>query len=174
MKKIIVSMIAMLFLTRLAVATDYTVDFSRMDNLETIRPLVEGCEDFDAMELYRDRMTSTKDLETMRRTLSAIGLGMFIRCPDGISGQGITPVKKVTSTEPPDYSVDFTLVEDFETIRPLVKGCAEFGALENFRNRLEKTANLNDMRDTLVGIGFGMFDKCPDGISGQGISRPER
>ena len=48
-------MIALPLLCGPAVATDYTVDFSRVDDLESIRPLVEGCTDFDAMELYRDK-----------------------------------------------------------------------------------------------------------------------
>ncbi len=150
--------------------TDYTVDFSRIDDLETIRPLVESCDDFDAMELYRDRMESSKNLEEMRRTLSAIGFGMFIGCPDGISGQGIAPVEKSAQPDKPEYSVDFTRVEDFETLRPLVKGCADFGALEHFRDRLESAANLNDMRKSLREVGFGLFADCPAGISGLGIT----
>jgi hypothetical protein len=163
-------MMAMPLASGLAVATDYTVDFSRMNDLEAIRPLVEGCEDFDAMELYRDRMTSSKNLEDMRRTLSAIGLGMFIRCPDGITGPGITPVKQPGQPDKPEYSVDFTRVEDFEVLRPLVKGCADFGALEHFRDRLESVANLNDMRQSLKEVGFGVFAECPPGISGMGIT----
>ncbi len=161
---------AILLASDVAVATDYTVDFSRMDNLEIIRPLVESCKDFDAMELYRDRMQSSKNLEEMRRTLSAIGLGMFIQCPDGITGPGIAPVKKFTQPDKPEYSVDFTRIEDFEILRPLVKGCADFGALEHFRGRLESVANLNDMRQSLKEVGFGVFAECPPGISGQGIT----
>lgn len=163
-------LLALLLLTTPAVhAIDYTVDFSQMDNLESLRPLVEGCEDFDSLELYRDKMTTTGDLETLRTSLAAIGLGMFLRCPDDISGPGISAVKQAGYT-PPDYTVDFTRVEDFETLRPLVQDCSEFGGLENIRGRLENAADLNELRATLVTFGFGMFDECPDGIAGKGIT----
>ena len=163
-------MMAMPLANTWVAAMDYTVDFSRMDDLEIMRPLVEGCEDFDAMELYRDRMKSSENLEEMRRTLSATGFGMFIDCPDGVTGQGITPVKKSAPPTKPEYSVDFTRVKDFESLRPLVKGCADFGALEHFRDRLESAANLNDMRRSLQEVGFGVFADCPEGISGLGIT----
>ena len=163
-------MMAMPLASDSVVATDYTVDFSRMDNLEIIRPLVESCEDFDAMELYRDRMTASQNLEEMRRTLSAIGLGMFIGCPEGISAPGIAAVKKPGRPDKPEYSVDFTRVEDFESLRPLVKGCADYGALEHFRERLEAAADLNAMRESLQEVGFGVFADCPEGISGPGIT----
>ena len=166
-------MIALPLLSSAAVATDYTVDFSRVENLESIRPLVKGCADFDAMELYRSKMESIANLEEMRPTLSAIGLGMFNECPDGISGDGIAAIKTQTAAAAPGYSVDFTRVEDFESLRPLVSGCTDFGGLEHFRPRLEAAENLNAMARTLQGLGYGMFDECPAGISGAGISPVE-
>jgi hypothetical protein len=166
-------MLALPLLNSAAVATDYTVDFSRVADLESIRPLVEGCADFDAMELYRSKMESIANLEDMRTTLAAIGLGMFNGCPDGISGDGIAAIKAQTAATAPGYSVDFTRVEDFESLRPLVSGCTDFGALEHFRPRLEAAENLNDMASTLRGLGYGMFDECPAGISGVGISPVE-
>ena len=66
--------------------------------------------------------------------------------------------------------MDFTRIKDFESLRPLVKGCADFGGLEEFRDRLESAANLNDMAATLEDIGFGVFDGCPAGIAGDGIT----
>jgi len=165
--------IALPFLSSTAVATDYTVDFSRVENLESIRPLVEGCADFDAMELYRSKMEAIANLEEMRPTLAAIGLGMFNECPEGISGAGIAAIKTHAAAAAPGYSVDFTRVEDFESLRPLVSGCADFGGLEHFRPRLEAAENLNDMAKTLKGLGYGMFDECPAGISGVGISPVE-
>ncbi len=165
--------IALPFLSSAAVATDYTVDFSRVENLESIRPLVEGCADFDAMELYRSKMEAIANLEEMRPTLAAIGLGMFNECPEGISGAGIAAIKTHAAAAAPGYSVDFTRVEDFESLRPLVSGCADFGGLEHFRPRLEAAGNLNDMAKTLKGLGYGMFDECPAGISGVGISPVE-
>ncbi len=166
-------MIGLALLSSTAVATDYTVDFSRVEDLESIRPLVKGCADFDAMELYRSKMESIANLEDMRSTLSAIGLGMFNNCPDGISGTGISAIKKSAAAAAPGYSVDFTRVQDFESLRPLVSGCADFGGLEHFRPRLESARNLNDMAKTLKGLGYGMFDECPAGISGAGITPVE-
>jgi len=165
--------LALPLLAGAAVATDYTVDFSRVEDLERIRPLVSGCADFDAMELYRSRMESIANLEDMRPTLSAIGLGMFSGCPEGITGSGIAAIKKSAAAAAPGYSVDFTRVRDFETLRPLVTGCKDFGGLEHFRDKLEASSNLNDMAKTLKGLGYGMFDGCPAGISGPGITPVE-
>jgi len=170
MKHMRTLLVGLPLLSSTALATDYTVDFSRVEDLEAIRPLVEGCVDFDAMELYRSRMESIANLEDMRSTLSAIGLGMFNDCPEGISGTGISAIKTPAAATAPGYSVDFTRVKDFETLRPLVAGCTDFGGLEHFRPRLEASSNLNDMSKTLKGLGYGMFDDCPAGVSGPGIS----
>lgn len=152
-------------------ATDYTVDFSRIDNLEAIRPLVESCKDFDSMELYRDKMQSSENLEQLRTELTAIGLGMFNDCKEGISSPGITAIKKHKSSALPDYSVNFKQIEDFETLRPLIEHCKDFDALEVFRGRLEKAKNLNDMRQTLLDLGYGTFDQCAgEQVSGPGIT----
>lgn len=156
-----------------AYATDYIVDFSRVKDLEAIRPLVEGCADFDAMELYRGKLESSANLEAMRATLAPLGLGMFNRCPDGIKGAGIDAIPAAAAATAPGYSVDFTRVKDFESLRPLVTGCADFGGLEHFRDRLESAANLNTMAGTLKGLGFGKFDECPAGIAGAGITPVE-
>jgi hypothetical protein len=74
------------------------------------------------------------------------------------------------STFAMDYIVDFTRVADFETLRPLVTGCKDFSAMELYRDRLESTANLEDMRDVFVRSGLGMFNDCPPDISGSGIA----
>jgi hypothetical protein len=156
-----------------ALGVDYTVDFSRVSDLEAIRPLVEGCANYDALELYRPRLETSTNLEEMRSTLSGIGFGMFIDCPAGVSGSGIAPVAGQQASRAPGYSVDFTRVEDFESLRPLVTGCRDFGALEHFRERLEASGNLNTMRSSLREVGFGMFEDCPAGVSGAGIAPVE-
>jgi hypothetical protein len=166
-------MIILSLLGQTAAATDYTVDFSRVDNLENIRPLIQRCADFDALELYRHRLENTANLEDMRDTLSGIGFGLFIDCPAGISATGISPVASPKASKTRGYSVNFTRVEDFETLRPLVTGCRDFGALEHFRERMEASANLEDMRESLTEVGFGMFDDCPADVSGPGISPVE-
>ena len=55
-------LLALPFASGLAMATDYTVDFSRIDNLESIRPLVQQCGDFDALVT-----------EVARRAIQALG-----------------------------------------------------------------------------------------------------
>jgi hypothetical protein len=171
MKKLRQTIVTLLFVSNESFAMDYTVDFTRIEDFETLRPLVEQCKDFGALEHYRDRLESSRNLEEMRASLTDMGFGMFNKCPDGISGAGITAdvVSKPPSTL--SYTVDFTRVENFESIRPLVEGCDDFGALEQYRDRLESSQDLETMRTTLRNIGFGMFNDCPGDISGQGISR---
>jgi hypothetical protein len=153
-----------------AMAMDYTVDFSRIDNLESIRPLVQQCADFDALEIYRNKMETSTNLEELRGTLSGVGFALFNKCPDNISGPGIAPVRQPEASLTMDYSVDFTRVKNFEVLRPLIEDCRDFGGLESFRSRLESTDSLEDMRKTLINVGFGMFEDCPRGISGPGIT----
>ena len=84
---------ATLMLCESTFATDYIVDFTRVTDFETLRPLVAGCKDFSAMELYRDRLETTANLEDMRNVFVRSGLGMFNECPADISGPGIALVK---------------------------------------------------------------------------------
>lgn len=84
---------ATLMLCESTFATDYIVDFTRVTDFETLRPLVTGCKDFSAMELYRDRLETTANLEDMRNVFVRSGLGMFNECPADITGQGIALIK---------------------------------------------------------------------------------
>ena len=154
----------------LAMAMDYTVDFSRVDNLESLRPLVQHCGDFDALEIYRSKMETSTNLEELRGTLSSVGFALFNKCPDNITGPGIAPVKPPETSQTMDYSVDFTRVKNFEILRPLIEQCRDFGGLEAFRDRLQSAPSLDDMQKTLTSVGFGMFEDCPRGISGPGIT----
>jgi hypothetical protein len=162
--------LALLLVSGPAIATDYTVDFSRIDNLESIRPLVQHCADFDALEIYRNKMETSTNLEELRSTLSSVGFALFNKCPDNIFGPGIAPVKLPEASLTMDYSVDFTRVKNFEVLRPLIEQCRDFGGLEAFRDRLQSTPSLDNMRKTLTSVGFGMFEDCPRGISGPGIT----
>jgi len=153
-----------------AMATDYSVDFSRIDNLQSIRPLVEHCGDFDALEIYRTKMENSTNLEELRSTLSSVGFALFNECPDNITGPGIAPVKPPEASATMDYSVDFTRVKNFESLRPLIDQCQDFGGLEAFRSKLQAAAKVEDMRKTLTNVGFGMFEDCPRGVSGPGIT----
>ncbi len=171
MNKLRQTIVTLLFISNVSFATDYTVDFTRVEDFETLRPLVTQCKDFGALEHYRDQLESSRNLAEMRTSLTDMGFGSFYDCPNGISGLGI---KADEVSKPPStlsYTVDFTRVENFESIRPLVEGCADFGALEHYRDRLESTKDLDSMRKTLRNIGFGMFNDCPGDISGQGISQ---
>ena len=154
-----------------ATAADYTVDFTRIDDLESMRALVEQCDDFDALEIYRERMQNSTNLEEMRDRLTGIGFALFNDCPDNLSGPGIALVKPPQVSPTMDYAVDFTRVKDFTTLRPLIAECRDFGGLESFRARLEQSVDkLEDMRKTLVNLGFGMFEDCPKDVAGPGIT----
>lgn len=170
MNRIPSAIITTFFAGNLAHALDYTVDFTRVKDLESIRPLVEQCGDFGAMEHYRQRLETTANLEDMRESLVDMGFGMFNNCPEGIAGPGISPDIPYKPPATLSYTVDFTRVTDFEEIRPLVEGCNDFGALEPYRDRLKSSKNLGDMSKTLRNIGFGMFNECPENIAGAGIS----
>jgi hypothetical protein len=86
-------MMALLGFAGELLATDYTVDFTRVKDLESLRPLVQNCADFDALEHYREILQTSANLEAMRDTLTDLGFGMFDECPADIAGPGITPVK---------------------------------------------------------------------------------
>ena len=170
MNKLRQTIVTLLFISNVSFATDYTVDFTRVEDFETLRPLVAQCKDFGALEHYRDQLESSRNLAEMRASLTDMGFGSFFKCPDDISGPGI---KADVVSKPPatlSYTVDFTRVDNFESIRPLIEGCDDFDALEHYRDRLESSKDLEAMRKTLRAIGFGMFNDCPGGISGQGIS----
>ncbi len=170
MKKIQQVLLVLPLVSSLAMATDYTVDFSRIDNLESIRPLVQQCDDFDALEIYRTKMENSTNLEELRSTLASVGFALFNECPDNITGPGIAPVKQPEASPTMDYSVDFTRVKNFETLRPLIDECRDFGGLEAFRSKLQAANKLEDMRKTLTNVGFGMFEDCPKGVAGPGIT----
>jgi len=85
--------VTLMLTSSLLKAADYIVDFTRVEDFENMRPLVAGCDDYSAMELYRDRMQASENLEDMRKTFIMAGLGMFNDCPDGIDGPGIALVK---------------------------------------------------------------------------------
>ncbi len=85
----------------------------------------------------------------------------------------ITLLLKASLLHAADYIVDFTRVEDFESLRPLVTGCDDYSAMELYRDRMENSNNLEDMRKTFIQTGFAMFNDCPDDISGPGIALVE-
>jgi hypothetical protein len=93
MKVKIVTLAALLLANNVAIAVDYIVDFTRVSDFETMRPLVKSCKDFSAMEFYRERLESTANLEDMREVFVRTGLGMFNDCTEGITGPGISLVK---------------------------------------------------------------------------------
>jgi len=93
MKRALVFLVAMSMIGKVSFAADYIVDFTRIEKFESMRSLVENCGDFGAMELYKDKMKSSENLEDMRGLFVEIGFGMFNECPDGITGSRISPVK---------------------------------------------------------------------------------
>jgi len=93
MKRTLLLPVAMTLVCKLSFAADYIVDFTRIDDFESMRSLVENCGDFGAMELYKEKMRSSENLEDMRGLFVEIGFGMFNECPDSIAGPGISLVK---------------------------------------------------------------------------------
>jgi hypothetical protein len=93
MKRTLLLLVAMSLIGKVSFAADYIVDFTRVQDFESMRSLVESCGDFGAMELYKDKMKSSENLEDMRGLFVEIGFGMFNECPDGITGSGISLVK---------------------------------------------------------------------------------
>jgi len=93
MKRILLLLVAMSLTGKISFAADYIVDFTRIQDFESMRSLVEKCGDFGAMELYKDKMKSSENLEDMRGLFVEIGFGMFNECPGGITGSGISLVK---------------------------------------------------------------------------------
>jgi len=93
MKRTQLLLVAMSLIGNVSFAADYIVDFTRIEDFESMRSLVERCGDFGAMELYKDKMKSSQNLEEMRGLFVEIGFGMFNECPDGITGSGISLVK---------------------------------------------------------------------------------
>ena len=93
MKRTLLLLVAISLHGKVAFAADYVVDFTRIQDFESMRPLVERCSDFGAMELYKDKMRSAENLEDMRGLFVEIGFGMFNECPDDITGAGISLVK---------------------------------------------------------------------------------
>lgn len=74
-------------------AVDYHVDFTRMQDYEQLRPIIEQCKDYDALELYREKLQRISNLNEMREVFENAGFGLFNDCPAGITGEGIEPVK---------------------------------------------------------------------------------
>ena len=93
MKRTLLGLATLSLLCKVSFAADYIVDFTRIENFESMRPLVDKCGDFGAMELYRDKMKSSDNLENMRGLFVEIGFGMFNECPDNITGSGISAAK---------------------------------------------------------------------------------
>lgn len=70
-----------------------------------------------------------------------------------------------------EYFIDFGLVLDLEELRPLVDLCADFGALERHRTRLERTSDLESLRDLLERVGVARFEDCPRIKGLDGVTR---
>lgn len=70
-----------------------------------------------------------------------------------------------------EYMVDFTLVPDFEMIRPLIEKCADLGSIERYRYTLEATGDLEIQRNFFESVGVKNFRGCPDYISGRGFNK---
>lgn len=93
MRPTLLPLAGLMCLSAAAWAVDYHVDFTRMQDYENLRPIIEQCKDYDALELYRDKLNSIANLNDMRQVFEDAGFGLFNDCPPGISGAGIEPIK---------------------------------------------------------------------------------
>ena len=60
-------------------------------------------------------------------------------------------------------------MRDYEKLRPLIERCKDYDSLELYRDKMHTIANLNDMAYVFENSGFGLFNDCPAGITGEGI-----
>jgi hypothetical protein len=70
-----------------------------------------------------------------------------------------------------DYMITFSLITDFEVLRPLVDFCADFGQLERHRRLLESAGDRESLRELLENLGTTRFSECPENVAGTGITR---
>ena len=92
MKKSILPMSLGVLLSQSVLAADYIVDFGVIADLEDLRPLVDLCTDFGALERYRGIVESASNLETLRDLLENLGSTKFSGCPENVAETGITQV----------------------------------------------------------------------------------
>lgn len=93
MKPTLLPLAGLIVFSGAARAVDYHVDFTRMQDYEKLRPLIKQCRDYDALELYRDKLNTVANLNDMRRVFEDAGFGLFNDCPAGLHGEGIEPIK---------------------------------------------------------------------------------
>ncbi len=75
-------------------ACKYVLDFGLMTDFEDMRPLVDLCTDFGALERYRGTLESAGDLESLREALEGLAVGRFSGCPDDVTGTGIQQIRE--------------------------------------------------------------------------------
>ena len=92
MKKLILAMALGALLSQSVLAADYIINFGTITDFEVLRPLVDRCTDFGALERYRSLLESAGDLESLRELLESFGLRRFSGCPKNVAGTGITQV----------------------------------------------------------------------------------
>ena len=60
-----------------------------------------------------------------------------------------------------EYVIDFSMITDFERLRPLIDLCIDFGSLERNRSLLESVSDLESLREILERIRDARLSGCP-------------
>jgi hypothetical protein len=60
-----------------------------------------------------------------------------------------------------EYVIDFSMITDFERLRPLIDLCIDFASLEQNRSLLESVSDLESLREFLERIRVARFSGCP-------------
>ena len=60
-----------------------------------------------------------------------------------------------------EYVIDFSMIADFERLRPLIDLCIDLGSLEQNRSLLESVSDLESLREFLERIRVARFTGCP-------------
>lgn len=92
MRKLILAKALEVSFSQSALAVDYIINFGVITDFEVLRPLVDLCTDFGALERYRNLLESASDLESLRELLENFGIRRFSGCPKNVAGSGITQV----------------------------------------------------------------------------------
>ena len=60
-----------------------------------------------------------------------------------------------------EYVIDFSMITDFERLRPLIDLWINFASLERNRSLLESISDLESLREILERIRVARFSGCP-------------
>ncbi|MGK0547431.1 hypothetical protein ACSEE7_18230 [Halomonas cupida] len=78
-----------LYIPSAALADDYFVSLNAVKYYESLRPLVESCQDLGVLEAYRPELDMALDFENLRSLFESIGYAKFNGCPSDVKIFGV-------------------------------------------------------------------------------------